>query len=185
MRKLTRAELFAEKKKIIPQLKDKIFIFPTDHGYSIGCDANNSELIQKIRDAKSMRVKPLAIIPPSVKWIKENCELKNGAEEELGLIEHEGEPHCVILELNLKNKEAISNKVNNNGKKLNVKMPEHWITDFVKELGYPIVSTSANVAGEDFITKIDYLNDDLRSITSFAIKDTNLLTYPVKRIDLS
>ena len=53
---------------------DKIFIYPTDTIYGIGCDAENEFLVDKISEIKKRDIKPFSVIAPSVEWILENCE---------------------------------------------------------------------------------------------------------------
>ena len=62
------------KDSLISELIKSIFIYPTDTIYGIGCNAEESKLVEKIREIKNRDKKPFSIIAPSIKWILENCE---------------------------------------------------------------------------------------------------------------
>ena len=54
---------------------EKIYVYPTDTIYGIGCDATNDKLVLKIRSIKKRDEKPFSIIAPSKDWIKNNFEI--------------------------------------------------------------------------------------------------------------
>ena len=49
MRIINKDELKHET-KLIRELKESIFVYPTDTIYGLGCDATNKELVAKIRE---------------------------------------------------------------------------------------------------------------------------------------
>ena len=54
-------------------LSGKIFIYPTDAIYGLGCNAENIDAVNKIKEIKQRdKDKPLSVIAPSIDWIKEN-----------------------------------------------------------------------------------------------------------------
>src|SRR3989338_11323139 len=63
-----------DESKIINQIKKgKLFIYPTDTIYGLGCNAENKESVNKIKEIKKRdKDKPLSIIAPSFTWINKN-----------------------------------------------------------------------------------------------------------------
>ena len=76
MQVIDRNELKIYKQDFYKRIKSgKIFIYPTDTIYGLGCDATNAEAVKKIREIKERTKSPFSVIAPSKKWIKENCEI--------------------------------------------------------------------------------------------------------------
>jgi len=157
-----------------------IFIYPTDTIYGVGCDATNNEAIEKIRKLKQRPTQPFSIIAPSKEWIYNNCVIPEYAEE---WIEKLPGPYTFIFEL--KNDSAIGGKVNPTNKTIGVRIPDHWISNFVSELGKPIITTSANKHGEEIMTHPDNLDLDFRPNIDFTIYDGALNNPPSSVIKLT
>ena len=67
---------FAKENKdfIVSEMKaGKIFIYPTDTVYGIGCDSTNDTAVAKIHEIKRRENKPLLVIIPNINWIEEHC----------------------------------------------------------------------------------------------------------------
>ena len=58
----------------------KLFIYPTDTIYGIGCDATNIQAVLNIGIAKKRENQAYSIIAPSKDWIRENCETNTAVE---------------------------------------------------------------------------------------------------------
>jgi len=141
-----------------------IFIYPTDTIYGIGCDATDEKAVKKLREVKQMpKDKPLSIIAPSKNWIFDNCEITGKTQDWVDKL-----PGQYTLILKLKNKHAVAKGVTFNDT-IGVRIPEHWISDLVEDLGIPIVTTSANVSGETYMHNLDDLNEDLKKAAKFII----------------
>ncbi len=141
-----------------------VFIHPTDTIYGIGCDATNEEAVERVREAKQRPLMPFSVIAPSKKWIYENCDVSLEGEKWLDRL-----PGPYTLIFRLKNKSAVAAAVNLKGETIGVRMPKHWITGLVAELGFPVVSTSANITGQPYMTAIESLNGSVRMRVDFAI----------------
>ena len=61
----------------------KIFIYPTDTIYGLGCNAENSQAVKKIREMKQREEKPFSVIAQGKEWIRKNCLVKNEKDLEL------------------------------------------------------------------------------------------------------
>jgi len=152
---------------------DKIFIYPTDTIYGIGCDAENEFLVDKISEIKKRDIKPFSVIAPSVEWILENCETtKEEIEKFL--------PGAYTLILKKKDKNFLL-KVSENDF-LGVRIPLHPITEILQKIGKPIVTTSVNFSGEPFITDLKKIPKEIKKEIDFIVDDGIILGAPSKII---
>lgn len=162
---VTKEEFLLEKRKYLKLIEDgAVFIHPTDTIYGLGCNATSKEAVQRIRSLKHRSEMPFSVIAPSKKWIFGNCEVSAEGEKWLGKL-----PGPYTLIFGLKNSKAVAAAVNLGSKTLGVRMPKHWFADIVAELGFPVVSTSANVTGEPYMTSVDDLDDSIRQKADFII----------------
>ncbi|MGV8161849.1 MAG: L-threonylcarbamoyladenylate synthase [Candidatus Nanoarchaeia archaeon] len=170
---VTKEELGASKRKYLKLMKSKVFIYPTDTIYGIGCDATNIDLVAKIRKLKKSNLQPFSIIVPSKEWVYKNCIVderqKSFVEALGGKLTIAGKKTCFTIILKLKNDKAIAKNVNQGCGTIGVRLPDHWFADYVKELGVPIITTSANPTGENFMTTIDDLHESIQNSVDFVI----------------
>jgi len=159
--RLKREEL---KKRI---LQGEIFIYPTDTIYGIGCNAMNSKAVKIIREIKKRPDTPFSIIIPSAQWVKDNCEITKDAVEWLKKL-----PGPYTLILKTKNS-PVAHDVAPGKDSLGIRVPAHWISEFVKSVGVPVVTTSVNITDEPYMTKIEDLdldiNEGIRHKVGFVI----------------
>jgi L-threonylcarbamoyladenylate synthase len=140
--------------KNIPKyiLAGKIFIYPTDTIYGIGCDATNIKAVNKIKEIKQRDAgKPLSIIAPSIEWIKENLIVDCDLEKYLP------GPYTIILKK--KNSKFLSHVSSTDS--LGVRIPNHEFTKMIQKAGLPFITTSVNLSGESFITKISDISPEI------------------------
>ncbi|MFC1755098.1 L-threonylcarbamoyladenylate synthase, partial [Thermoproteota archaeon] len=167
MKVLTKDELLLEQDNHIGEvLKGAIFIHPTDTIYGIGCHAKNTKSVQKIRDLKKRPKNPFSVIAPSKEWIEENCIVNEKARE---WIEKLPGPYTLILKL--KNKDCVAEEVIPDTDCLGVRIPRHWFSRFVKEIGVPIVTTSVNEAGKKFMTSLEDLESEIEIEVDFMVDE--------------
>lgn len=141
-----------------------VFIHPTDTIYGLGCNATVEMAVQRIRAIKQRTEMPFSVIAPSKRWIFENCDVSQEGEKWLEKL-----PGPYTLIFRLKSKSAVASAVNLGGSTLGVRMPKHWMTDAVSELGFPVVSTSANLTGEPYMTSLDDLDEQVKQKVDFII----------------
>ena len=175
MEVLTQEELYNSKNKYIELMKGEVFVHPTEWGYALSCDATNSELIKKIRNAKNTHLQPFSIIPPNKEWVIKNCELNDAQKRYLDTlgkrVSIDDKEHIVTLVLKLKNLDSIAPNVAPGLKTIGIKIPSHWFSEVVKYIGKPLVSTSANVVGDNFVTSLEDLSSNIKKIVKIAIND--------------
>ncbi|MBI3034404.1 threonylcarbamoyl-AMP synthase [Candidatus Woesearchaeota archaeon] len=162
---INRQELALGKDKYFGMvLNGGIFIHPTDTIYGLGCDATNSAAVEKLRVVKQRSSMPFSVIAPSKKWIYDNCIVSADA---VKWVERLPGPYTLILKLS--NFNAVSKEVNLGSDTLGIRIPRHWFSKVVEEIGIPVVTTSANVSGQDFMTSIENVDSRIASRLDFAI----------------
>ncbi len=145
-------------------LKGKIFIFPTDTIYGIGCIATNSIAIRKIKHIKQRDYeKPLAIIPPTLAWILQNCE-PTLTKKQL----NEGQ---ITYVLKLKYIDSVAKEeIIPNTNNIGIRISKHWFTKYIEKLGQPFVATSVNHSGEHNIIHTQQIPKDILNKTDYIVE---------------
>jgi len=151
--------------RIVPILLDKIFIYPTDTIYGIGCDAEKKELVKKIKKIKKRKQKSFSIIVPSKEYI-----LRNFVITKKGIDKYLPGPYTLILKK--KNPEFLKHVSGN--RFIGVRIPAHPLTKILQKTGKPIVSTSVNISGEKPAKKIKEINRDILKEVELVIDGGNL-----------
>ncbi len=165
MNLINRQELGIEKFYYFGRIrKGAVFIHPTDTIYGLGCDATNPVAVAKLRDIKQRSATPFSVIAPGIGWIRKNCVVRPAHGEWLGKL-----PGPYTLVFQLSNRSAVAPEVNCGLDTLGVRVPRHWFSKVVEELGFPVVTTSANISGQDFMTSIDNIDSRVASRVDFAI----------------
>ena len=157
----------------IPQwIKEgKVFIYPTDTIYGIGCNADNEFSVKRIRKIKISN-KPFSVIAPSKEWIKENCECGEELEKLPG-------PYTFIY------KTKYKSEVNKGIETLGVRIPDHEFSQYVKKVGVAFVTTSVNQSGEEAISSIKDIPADILGKVDIIIDVGEIKGKASKIIDYS
>ncbi|MBI2208567.1 threonylcarbamoyl-AMP synthase [Candidatus Woesearchaeota archaeon] len=181
MRVLSKEEFKQEKDIIRNKLKEEntVFIYPTDTIYGIGCNALNKEAVERIRKIKHRANNPFSVIAPSKEWIAENCEVNENAKEWIKKLPG---PYTLVLKTK---EECVAKNVAPGLKTLGIRIPDHWFSGFVKEISIPIVSTSVNISGGDFMTSLEDLDEGIKAKVDFIIYEGPRQGKPSKIVDLT
>lgn len=178
MQILNKEQTLEKKDEIIFAIKaGKIFIYPTDTIYGMGCDATNEGAVQKVRDIKKRDQNPMSIIVPSKGWILEKCEISDASKLDLLL-----GPYTLILKMRNKNIVALNVSFLNT---LGVRIPNNWFTEIISEAGLPFVTTSVNLSGEKHMEKLEDLPEEMKSKVDYVIYDGPIYGKQSTRIDLT
>ncbi len=133
-------------------LEGKIFIYPTDTIYGIGCNALNEKSVEKIRKIKKRDGdKPLSIIAPGIEWIKENCII------DVDLKKYLPGPYTIILKK--KNPDFLAHISQTDT--LGIRIPKSKFSKEVEKAGVPFVTTSVNLSGEPFAKSIKEISKEI------------------------
>ena len=181
MRVLSKEEFEQEKDIIRNNLIENnvVFIYPTDTIYGIGCNALNKEAVEKVRRIKQRDNTPFSVIAPSKEWIDENCQINDNAKD---WIKRLPGPYTLILKTK---KECVAENVAPDLNTLGVRIPDHWFSNFVKEIDIPIVPTSVNKSKSDFMTSLEDLDEEIKSKVDFIVNEGQIKGNPSKIIDLT
>jgi len=145
-------------------LAGKIFIYPTDTIYGIGCDATNIASVNKIKTIKSRdKDKPLSIIAPSIDWIKQNCIV------DVDLSKYLPGPYTIILKKKNRN---FLNWVSDTDS-LGIRIPDSDFCRKIQESGVPFITTSVNFSGQPFAKSIKEISKEIINNADIIINAEN------------
>ena len=177
---INKHELHLRKKEVIEKIKKgAVFIHPTDTIYGLGCDASNETAIKRIRKIKDRHNTPFSVWVPSQDWIKNNCQSSTVLNKWLKEL-----PGAYTLIVKLKNKKCVAPNTNPENQTLGVRIPNHWFHEFIKELNFPIITTSANKIGKNFMTSLENLDIEIKRNVDFIIYEGEKKVRPSKIINL-
>lgn len=159
----------------ISELKGKVFCFPTDTVYGLGCLYNDEIALKKIYDIKKRsNIKPLAILVSNTNDINMLvCSIPSYAKQ---LMEDYWPGALTII---FKKSSNVSNYITCNLDTIGIRMPSSNIAlEIINKFG-PLPTTSVNISKheplnnlEDIInefgTKIDYIISDCDSSSNVS-----------------
>ena len=121
----------------------EVIAYPTDTVYGLGCDIGNKRAIDKLYMIKGMdRSQPLAFICPDLSEIAKYAIVDNQVYRVLRRFLPG--PYCFILEAT----REVPRTLQTTRKTIGIRVPKHEVvTAIVRELGRPIISTTANRKG--------------------------------------
>lgn len=155
----------------------KIFIYPTDTIYGIGCDATNEAAVARIRAIKQRDEKPFSIIPPGESWVAANTHIPTGTVLSWGPFTYFvpiKQPGCVAP--------SVLGAQNSS---LGLRMSAHWFSEEIKKAGVPFVSTSVNISGKPHMTSLEDLEPSIRDAADIIIYEGPIAGSPSQKIDLT
>ena len=125
-----------------------VISYPTDTIYGIGCDIYNKKALEKIYLMKGRdKRKPMSFVCSDLSHISQFAKVSNSAYRIMKRCLPG--PYTFILEASSDVPKMLMPK----RKTVGIRIPDNEITlSLVRELGNPIISTSANITGEDVIS---------------------------------
>ena len=144
-------------------------------GYLLCCDANNPEVIKKLRDRKNRPTKPFAILYPSLSLLKQHLNIK--AIQEKTLTSPEG-PIVIIPKNDFKGSLALD-ELAPNLNQLGIMLPYSGILQlFATELQIPIVATSGNIHASPIISEVEMAHEELYQVADYFLDHDLKITNP-------
>lgn len=134
--------------------------YPTDTVYGLGCDISNKKAVDRLYQIKPMdRAHPLAFICPDLSEIARYAVVDNQIYRVLRRFLPG--PYCFILEATREVPRLLQTK----RKTIGIRVPDHAvITAVVKELGRPVISTTAQRPGNDVHVDPNEIDDDFKGL---------------------
>lgn len=152
----------------------KIFIYPTDTIYGIGCNAMDSDVVKRVRAIKSSS-QPFSVIVPSKGWIKQYMVTKGKFLNRL--------PGPYTLVYKKRNPDFLN--IVSDSDSLGIRIPKHFFSELVCEAGIPFVTTSVNVSGQQHVTNVDEIPETIKNSVDFIVDAGQLNDNPSRIIDLT
>jgi hydrogenase maturation protein HypF len=116
-------------------------------GFQLLVDARNPEAVQQLRERKNRPDKPFAVMVTTIAQVKALCEVSEIEERLLCSSE------APIVLLRSLNHELLCSEIAPNNPNLGVMLPYTPLHHLLmNELGFPVVATSGNLAGEPICT---------------------------------
>jgi tRNA threonylcarbamoyl adenosine modification protein (Sua5/YciO/YrdC/YwlC family) len=144
-----------------------VILYPTDTGFSLGCELSNKTAIAKLRAIRRLpENKSLTFLCDSLSNIAEFAKVSNKAYKTIkALIPG---PYTFILPAS-KNVPRFAQ--NPKRKTSGIRVPENeWSQLLLKYVGQPIISISARMEEEDYIKDNDELVDFFAPKVDFAVR---------------
>lgn len=116
-------------------------------GFHLLVDANNAEAVERLRRRKHRDEKPLALMAPSLDWVRANCRVSDTEERLLR------GPAAPIVLLRRAGDAAVADGVSPRNPFLGVMLPYTPLHHLLlADLGIPVVATSGNISEEPICT---------------------------------
>jgi len=134
----------------------EVIAYPTDTVYGLGCDISNKKAVDRLYQIKQMdRAHPLAVICPDLAEIAKYAVVDNQTYRVLRRFLPG--PYCFILEATRELPRMLQTK----RKTIGIRVPNHEvIREVVRQLGRPVISTTAQKDGGDVHVDPNEIDDD-------------------------
>ena len=168
---------FLDVKECVKILKaGGLILYPTDTIWGIGCDATNKKAVEKIYQLKKRSDKKTMII--LVAHEKEISLYADQPEKELlDHLQHSAKPITVIY----KNAKRLAKNLISEDNTIAIRIcKEIFCSDLIKDFGKPIVSTSANIAGQKPPMNFSRIRDEIKKGVDYIVQYRRGDTDPAK-----
>ncbi len=154
-----------------------VIAYPTDTTYGIGCSILNKKALERIYRIKQReRNKPLSFICGDLSEIAHYARVSTFAFKIMK--RHLPGPYTIVLEASRVVPELLMTRQ----KSVGIRVPDNAICmALVRELGHPIVTTSANLSGEEPLGDPFQLYEELGSQLDLVV-DGGMLTAAVSSV---
>ena len=170
---ILKKHLFKEIAKLL--LLGNIIAIKNTSGYLLCCNAENKQVVEKLRAKKNRPRKPFAILYPSLEVLENELELTPNHKKSLTSTER---PITIISLKNYKGNIAL-NSVAPGLNQLGVLLPYSGILQLLaNELNFPIVATSGNIHGSPIISKNEEATEKLKNVADYFLQHNLQIMHP-------
>ncbi len=138
-----------------------VAVYPTETFYAVGCDATNPAAVRRVVEIKSRpKTKPLPILVGSMAMLEMVAESVDDQVVRLALAFWPGALSVLVL-----SRETLAPEVRDADGYTSVRWTPHPLaTRLCREVGAPLVATSANISGHTAVAKPSELDPELLSM---------------------
>ncbi len=166
-------KIFKEIAKLLSE--GKIIAIKNTSGYLVCCNAENKEVVQKLRTKKNRPNKPFAVLYPSLKFLQKELYLNKKQIKTLTSTER---PITIISLQNYSGKialHAVAPRLN----QLGVMLPYSGILQLLaNELNFPIVATSGNIHSAPIISNTTEAIKNLKNVADYFLQHNLQILHP-------
>lgn len=159
-------------KKITEEIKKgNIVITPTDTVYGIMADMSNIKAIEKVYECKKRdKNKPLLLLVANLEMLKKYIKKLTPLEEEI-IKKYLPGKLTILLHKN----DKVNDKITAGSEYVGIRIPDNQeLIEIIKKIGNPVISTSANISGQETITNPQKIDKELLKHISY-IEDAGII----------
>jgi len=155
--------------------ENKIVAIKNTSGYLLCCNAENKEVIEKLRFKKNRPNKPFAILYPSIDLLKKEVEISNEQEQ---LLNSPVSPIVITSLNNFRGNIALEN-VAPGLSQLGIMLPNSGILQLLaNQLNFPIIATSGNMHGSPIISDNSEAIEKLKNVADYFLQHNLEIVHP-------
>lgn len=157
-----------------------VVAYPTDTIYGLGCDIFNKKGVKKIYQTKQRDPrKPFSFICSDLSEVSEYAQVSNFAFRIMK--RHLPGPYTFVLEAT----RVVPDLLTTRQKTVGIRIPDNAIAlDIVRQLGHPLVTTSANLSGEEVLHDPGLIHDEMGHALDLVVDGGVILGEPSTVISL-
>jgi L-threonylcarbamoyladenylate synthase len=141
-------------------------LYPTDTIWGLGCDATNKTAVEKIYKIKSRsEAKSLIILLDSIDNLSEYIEKVPDITADL--LASISNPVTIIYS---NARKLASNVIAQDGTIAIRIVKDDFCSELIRRFGKPIVSTSANISGQEPPAVFSQISDEIKNTTDYIVK---------------
>ena len=143
----------------------EVLLYPTDTVWGLGCDATNSQVVDRIFRIKNrVDSKNLIVLVSSLEMLKKY--VTHIPENVQDFIAQTSKPTTIIY----KHPKGIAENVISNNDTVAIRIVQNeFCSSLINAFGKPIVSTSANISGEPTPNSFGQISEAILNAVDFAV----------------